>query len=413
VSRPASPKPSRPKPPDAVVLRAGRERSVARRHPWIFSGAIAHVGGALDDGSVVEVHSADGQRLGHGLLNRRSQITVRMLTWGDIERPDPGAWIQERLARALAARPSEGARRLVHAESDDLPGLVVDRYADFLVVQISTLGLDRQRETLVAALQELAAPKGIYERSEGEARKKEGLAPTTGVLAGEPPPDVVEIAESTSHGPVRLLVDVRRGHKTGAYLDQRINRRRVAAYAQGGSVLNVFSYTGGFGLHAARAGASRVVNVDASADALALSERSAEINGWRDRMEHLRGDAFTVLRDLREAGSLFDLVILDPPKFVDASAHLKSGTKGYNDINRVAMHLVRPGGHLATFSCSGLVSANLFQKIVFSASISSGQDAALVERLGQPDDHPVRLSFPEGEYLKGMVVRAGSALDRR
>jgi 23S rRNA (cytosine1962-C5)-methyltransferase len=265
--------------------------------------------------------------------------------------------------------------------------------------------MDRLRQPVVDALVDRLQPRGIFERSEGEGRKKERLEPSTGLLAGQEPPELVAIEEEGLEAPVTLLVDVRKGHKTGTYLDQRISRRRVSRYAPGKAVLNAFSYTGGFGLHAARAGAASVLDIDSSEEALATARASAEKNGVDGVVEHRHGDAFGVLRELRADGRTFDLVILDPPKFVESAAHLRAGSRGYQDINRVAMQLVRPGGHLATFSCSGLVSAEAFQRILWTASREAGRGAQIVERLGQPDDHPVRLDFPEGEYLKGVILR--------
>jgi 23S rRNA (cytosine1962-C5)-methyltransferase len=391
------------RPADAVFLREGRDKSVSNRHPWIFSGAVQSVGAAIEDGAIAPIRASGGQILGFGFVNRSSQIVVRMLSFGSLAvGPEE---IRERITVAARARAATGARRCVYAESDGLPGLIVDRYGAFAVIQISTLGMERLRAVLVQAVAETLGAEGVFERSEGEGRRKEGLKPRIGLAAGQEPPDLIQIVEDGVGGPVRLLVDVRKGHKTGAYLDQGRNRNRVASYASGGEVLNVFSYTGGFALHAATAGASRVLNLDASADALALSRRNAELCGFSGIIDHRRGDAFDVLRELRDQGARYALVIVDPPKFVDSARHLKAGTRGYKDINRVALELVRPGGHLATFSCSGLVSADLFQKIVWSATRDSNRRAAIVERLSQPEDHPVLLDFPESEYLKGLVLR--------
>jgi len=335
----------------------------------------------------------------------RSQITVRVLSFASDEKVDAAFW-ERRLARAFGARPGTSAARCVNAESDGLPGLVVDRYAGFLVIQASTAGIERHKAEIVSALERVASPRGIYERSDVDGRDKEGLAPSTGLLAGEEPPEFLEIREPSHDGSaVTLLVDVRNGHKTGTYLDQAENRRIVTASAKDRDVLNVFSYAGAFALHAARAGARRIVNVDSSSRALELSERTAALNGFGGLFEHVRSDAFEELRRLREAGESFDLVIIDPPKLSRSAGQVERAARAYKDLSRVAMHVTRPGGFLATFSCSGAVSSDLFQKIVWSASLESGRDAQMVARLGQASDHPVLLTFPEGEYLKGLFCR--------
>ena len=391
-----------------VLLKPGREKSVGLRHPWLFSGAIERIEGEADDGEVVDVVSAAGEWLARGYLNRRSQITVRLLTWDAEEQIDRRFW-QRRLERAIAGRaalaadPETTAYRLVHAESDGLPGLVVDRYGDWLAVQFLTLGIERQKETIVGLLMELIRPRGIYERSDVAVRRKEGLEPRRGLLAGEIPPSLVEVQE---HGH-RFSVDITRGQKTGFYLDQRENRRRVAAYAAGRELLNGFAYTGAFAVYALAAGARHVTNVESSYEALELVERNLALNGFDpDRQaEQIAGDVFAVLRHFRDAGRRFDLIILDPPRFAQTKGQVRAATRGYKDINLLALQLLRPGGFLATFSCSGQVSAELFQKVVFGASVDAGRDVQLLERLAQPPDHPVLLSFPEGAYLKGFICR--------
>jgi len=393
---------------DKVVLKPGKDRPVRGRHPWIFSGAIQRVEGKALDGSVVEVHAADGGWLARGYLNRRSQITVRLLTWDEGEAIDGDFWAR-RLRRAIAARQTLAdearttAYRLVYAESDGLPGLIVDRYGDFLVLQSLTLGIEQQKSLLVRLLADLLHPQGIYERSDVEVRRKEGLPETAGVLLGEAPPDLVEVAENGR----RFLVDVQHGHKTGFYLDQRENRCRVAAYCPDAEVLDAFAYTGGFGVYAAAAKARRVVSVEASEEALGLAQRNFALNGLDVAAhEFVLGDVFEVLRGYRQAGRQFDVVILDPPKFAAAAGQVTGALRGYKDVNLLGMQLLRPGGVLATFSCSGLVGADLFQQVVWEASVDAGRDVQIIERLAQASDHPVLLSFPEGEYLKGLICRA-------
>jgi len=391
-----------------IVLKPGREKSVLRRHPWLFSGAIQDIEGQPADGEVVDVLDSRRSWLARGHLNRNSQIVVRLLTWDSTEQVSRQLW-RRRLEMAVSARArlaaddSTTAYRLVHAESDGIPGLIVDRYADWLVVQFLTMGIDRQRQIFADLLSELLAPKGIYDRSDVAVRRKEGLEETAGPLAGACPPPLVEIRE---HG-LRFVVDVAGGQKTGFYLDQRENRHRVSLWAAGREVLNSFSFSGGFGVYAMAAGATRVINVDTSLPALEQAEHNLTLNGFDPdhQTEQIAGDVFQLLRDYRQQGQRFDMVILDPPKFALSKANVEAAARGYKDINLLAMQILNPGGILATFSCSGLVSPDLFQKILFGASVDAGRDVQILEQLGQPADHPVLLSFPEGAYLKGYVCR--------
>ena len=392
-----------------VILKAGREKPVRQRHPWLFSGAIQKIDGDVADGGIADVVSSGGEFLARGYLNRRSQIVVRLLTWDEAEAIDEVFW-RARLERAMRARSTEeDVCRLINAESDGLPGLVVDRYGEWLVVQALTLGIERLKSELVSLLVGLLKAGGVYERSDVKVREKEGLPQVTGVLHGEEPPDEIEISERDGSGrAVRFLVDVKRGHKTGFYLDQRENRRKVAAYCQNADVLNLFAYTGGFACHALAAGARSVVNVDSSAEALALARRNVALNGFDARDgDFVEGDVFGMLRKYRAGGRRFDAIVLDPPKFVHSVGQIERASRAYKDLNLVAMQILQPGGILATFSCSGLVSPDLFQKIVFGASIDAGRDAQIVEKLSQASDHPILLSFPEAEYLKGLVCRVG------
>ncbi len=390
-----------------VVLKSGREKPARQRHPWIFSGAVQGIDGDVIEGGIADVVSARGEFLARGYVNRRSQIVVRLLTWDEAEAIDEAFW-RARLERAIGARSTEGeACRLVNAESDGLPGLVVDRYADWLVVQVLTLGIERVKRELVVVLTALLDARGVYERSDVDVRAKEGLPQAVGVLQGEEPPDEIEIAERDRSGrALRFAVDVKRGHKTGFYLDQRENRRKVAAYCRGADLLNLFSYTGGFAVHAWAAGARSVVNVDSSAEALALARRNVALNEFTVYDgDFVEGNGFGVLRQYRAESRAFDVIVLDPPKFVHSAGQIEKASRAYKDLNLVAMQILRPGGMLATFSCSGLVSPDLFQKIVFGASIDAGREAQVIEKLSQSGDHPILLSFPEAEYLKGLVCR--------
>jgi 23S rRNA (cytosine1962-C5)-methyltransferase len=390
----------------SIRLKPAKDKAVHNRHPWIFSGAIAQVQGAPTLGALVCVNDYAGRFLAWGYYNPHSQIAVRLLSWEEDVEIDAGFWrraLQAACARRaeLAQDPTTDAYRLVFAESDGLPGLIVDRYGEWLVLQALTLGIELHKLMLAEILMELLAPRGIYERSDVDVRAQEGLAPATGVLLGERPPDEGIIIQEQG---LRFRVDVVRGHKTGFYLDQRDNRRKVAAYCRAKDVLNAFAYTGGFAVYAARQGARSVTNLDSSAEALRAAAQNLQLNGFtRDADTWVEGDAFQVLRRFRDQGRQFDVVILDPPKFAFSRAQVNAATRGYKDINMLGMALLRPGGILSTFSCSGLVSEDLFQKVLFGASVDVRREVRILERLGQGGDHPVLLTFPEAAYLKGFI----------
>lgn len=393
---------------DQVVLKKGRTKPALQKHPWIFSGAVARIVGDPADGDLVELRDAGNNFLAHGLLNRRSQIVVRLVNWQRDQVPDTAFW-RRRLERALAGRsalaayPVTDAYRLVHAEADGLPGLIVDRYGDYLVVQFLILGMERRKKDIADLLMELAAPRGIWERSDAPVRAKEGLPAVSGLLRGDSLPERLEVLENARH----FLVDLTAGQKTGFYLDQRVNRQRVSTYCAGKTVLDAFCYSGGFSVYAATAGAGLLTLVDSSADALALAAENLRLNK-RDiaEDEFLTANVFEQLRRFRTEGRTFDVVVLDPPKFAHSQAEVSRAARGYKDINLLAMQLLSPGGILATFSCSGLVSADLFQKIVFGAAVDAGRDVQILERLAQGPDHPILLTFPQSEYLKGLICRA-------
>ncbi len=388
----------------SVILKPKREKSLLRRHPWIFSGAVARTEGKPEAGETVDIKASDGTLCGRGAWSPKSQIVIRAWTFSPDEEIGP-QFFRSRLERAIRSRGTQiekGCGRLVNAEADGLPGLIVDRYADFLVCQFLAAGAEFWRETIVSLLAEILPVQGIYERSDADVRQKEGLAQRTGVLAGEQPPDLVEICE----GKLRFLVDVKQGHKTGFYLDQRENRIRVAAYATGAEVLNCFSYTGGFAVAALDAGAKDVINVDASAPALELARRNMELNGQDlSAAENVEGDVFAVLRKYRDMDRRFDLIVLDPPKFAESRTHLEKACRGYKDINLLAFKMLRPGGILSTFSCSGLVDRDIFDRTIAYAALDAGCEAQVLHRLEQAPDHPASLSFPEGSYLKGLICR--------
>ncbi len=387
----------------AIVLKRNKEKPVRQRHPWIFSGAIARVAGAPAAGEVVDVRAADGRWLARAEFNPRSQIRARVFCWDEQARVDEAFW-RGRLAAAIARRdailPGAEARRLVFAESDGLPGLIVDQYGDHLVTQFLTAGAEARKTMTVRHLVALLHPASIIHRDD-PMRRKEGLPPADGALHGQPPAEPLIITEN-GH---RFLVDLRSGQKTGFYLDQAANRAALAPRCAGKEVLNAFSYTGAFAVYALAAGATHVINLDASAEALSLAEANLRLNGFTpDRWETIQADVFKQLRAWRDAGRQFDLIILDPPKFATSRGHLQRAARGYKDINWLAMRLLRPGGLLATFSCSGLVSAVLFQKILFGAALDAGRDARIIGHFHQGPDHPVLLTFPEAAYLKGFLL---------
>ena len=387
-----------------LILKPGREKSVKRRHPWIFSGAVARVTGDPESGETVQVVSHDGQPLAVAAWSPQSQIVARAWDWR--MREIGPEFFTERIGQALALRrdllPGTGAMRLVHGESDGLPGVVIDRYGDVVVLQLSSAGAMRWRDAIAGAVETHAQPRTIFERSDSDVLALEGLAPQVAHLRGEPLPADVVVEEAG----LKYRVDVAGGHKTGFYLDQRANRARVRALAAGRDVLDCFCYTGGFALNAAAGGARSVTAVDSSGPALATLRANAALNELPvpDAME---GDVFALLRGFRDRGRRFGLIVLDPPKFAPTAAHAERAARAYKDINLLAFKLLEPGGLLFTFSCSGGVDAALFQKIVAGAALDAGVDARIVERLGAGPDHPVALNFPEGDYLKGLVCRVG------
>lgn len=390
-----------------VFLKNGREKSVLRRHPWIFSGALNDEGASC--GGLVRVKSAKGETLGYGWLSPSSQIRVRMLSFDSSSVPDD-AYLRARLREAVARRGYFGAggcsesaaRRLVNAENDGLPGVVVDAYAGWTILQLTSAFAATNRALIVDELLSLGA-RGVSERSDVQVRAKEGLV--VGAfehLAGVEPPETITIDENG----VKFLIDVRAGHKTGYYLDQREARRLVGEYAKG-EVLNCFSYTGGFGIYAAKGGAESVLQVDVSAEALRRARENAALNGLSEsQVRTEEADVFKFLRTCRDSGRRFDTIVLDPPKFAETKAQVMKAARGYKDINLLAMKLLRPGGILATFSCSSAMTSDLFDKVVAEAAVDAKRDFTILARTLQADDHPVSVHFPEGQYLKGLVLRA-------
>lgn len=390
----------------ALTLKPGREKSLLRRHPWIFSGAIERVDEGIASGATVDILSAGGEFLARGFYSPHSQIRARIWTFDD--EPVGEGFFRDRLRRALEARQAWNLRsqtdaiRLVHAESDGIPGLVVDQYGEMLVMQCLTAGVDAWRETLADLLLQETGLRHVFERSDADVRELEGLPVQVGMLRGTQTDLLFPITE---YG-LQFKVDLVSGHKTGFYLDQRTNRQQVRARSPGKEVLDCFCYTGGFSVNALSGGAASVVSVDVSAEALGLARENILLNGLpEERYRAVEGDVFQVLRRLRDERRSFDMIVLDPPKFAPTSAQVEKASRGYKDINLLAFKLLRRGGLLFTFSCSGGVDAGLFQKIVASAALDAGVQAQIIQHLEQAPDHPVALNFPEGTYLKGLVCR--------
>jgi 23S rRNA (cytosine1962-C5)-methyltransferase len=387
-----------------VRLRPGRDKSLRRRHPWLFSGAIDSVRGDPANGATVALLDSGGEFLAWAAYSAHSQLRARVWSW-DAAQPIDADFFRRRLTAAIARRAAwmdgSDAARLVHAESDGLPGLILDRYGDTLVMQLLSSGPEFHRDTLADLALELSGAARLYERSDVDVRALDGLPERVGPLRGSEPPDPVLITEDG----LRFAVDVRRGHKTGHYLDQRRNRLTLRGLAAGRDTLDCFCYTGGFSVNLLAGGAKSVVGLDASGPALALAEQNLALNGLADgRFEPLEGDVFQKLRTFRDSRRSFDLIVLDPPKFAQNAAQAERAARGYKDINLLALKLLRPGGLLATFSCSGGVDAALFQKIVAGAALDAGVSAQILGYFQQGPDHPVALAFPEGAYLKGLLV---------
>lgn len=385
-----------------IVLKAGREKSLLRRHPWIFSGAIHHADEGIPSGGTVDLLSFHQQFLARAAYSPNSQIRARVWTFAD-ELVDK-EFFRKRIRRAIDLRTSivgsSEAIRLIYAESDHIPGLIVDRYGKMLVMQCLTAGSEYWKETLADLLLEETGLTTIYERSDADVRELEGLELKVGVLRG----DLPQVPMTIDEHQLKFNINFADGHKTGFYLDQRNNRLRVRELAKDRDVLDCFCYTGGFSVNALVGGAKSVLSVDSSGDALTVCKENVALNHI-DTSRHmtLEGDVFHLLRRFRDEGRSFDMIVLDPPKFAPTAAHAEKATRAYKDINLFAFKLLRPGGILVTFSCSGGVDSLLFQKIIAGAALDAGAEAQIVEHLSQGPDHPVALQFPEGAYLKGLI----------
>ncbi|MEY8187191.1 23S rRNA (cytosine(1962)-C(5))-methyltransferase RlmI [Serratia marcescens] len=390
-----------------LYLAKGREKSLLRRHPWVFSGAVQRVEGKAHSGETIDILDSQGKWLACGAYSPESQIRARVWTFQQDEEINIDFFIR-RLQQAqswrdwVAQRDGLDGYRLIAGESDGLPGITIDRFQNFLVLQLLSAGAEYQRPALLSALQHCYPECSIYDRSDVAVRKKEGLPLAQGPVLGDLPPELLPITE---HG-MKLLVDIQQGHKTGFYLDQRDSRLAARNYSAGRRVLNCFSYTGAFAVSALMGGCAQVISVDTSQAALDIAKQNVELNKLDlNKAEFVRDDVFQLLRNYRTQGEKFDLIIMDPPKFVENKNQLASACRGYKDINMLALQLLNPGGILLSFSCSGLMPTDLFQKILADAAVDAGRDVQFIEQFRQAADHPVIATYPEGLYLKGFACR--------
>lgn len=390
-----------------IQLKPGKERSLLRKHPWIFSGAIERVFGDPLNGSTVAVIGHKDEFLGWGTYSKQSKIQVRLWSWDELK-PIDHSLIRLLVQQAFDARSElvglsdTNSFRIVHGESDGIPGLIVDRYDDFLVIQSLSAGVEFWLNEIVESLVDVTGFRNIYERSDVEIRLLEGLPSRKGVLRGDQPPGFIEISE----GKAKFLVDIKTGQKTGFYLDQRDNRNILRNLARDREILDCFCYTGGFTINALLGNPKEVTVIDSASKALEVCKRNVEINGFSSTdVGYIEGDVSQLLRVYRDRGRFFDLIILDPPKFAHNLSQVDKASRGYKDINLLAMKLLRPGGLLLTFSCSGNISLDLFQKILAGAALDAGGNFQILQTLHQATDHLVSLNFPEGTYLKGLLIR--------
>ena len=390
-------------PSASLHLKADRDRSLKRGHPWILSGAVAKVEGDPQPGDTVRIIAVNGTELATASYSPFSALRARVWSF-DPNVEITAGFIAETINKAVAQRNTDPELthtcRLIFGDADGLPGLTVDRYGEVAVMEINSVGIERWRDAVVSTLMKVEGITCVYERSEGADREREGLTVRNGLAAGTLPAKIYAV-----EGNEKYIVNVEEGHKTGFYIDQRDSRKLVASLAPGLRVLNVFGYTGSFGIVAAKNGATSVTTVESSGPALELAKQNAELNGV-DVGEVIEGDAFEVLRRMRDRRAEFDLIILDPPKYSASAKHIERATRKYKDINLVGIKLLAPGGKLMTFSCSQTMDADLFQKVVAGAALDAKRDLRIIRRLGQPVDHPVHLHFPESEYLKGLLLQA-------
>lgn len=390
-----------------VILKKGKEKAALQRHPWIFSGALDKVKGSPANGEVVRVCAADQSFLAYGYYHAGSRVALRLLEWEESQVIDK-AWYAQKINMAIAARAhvlqqeDTNTCRLVFSEADYLPGLIVDQYADFLSLQILSAGIENVKAEIIEILRDVLHPKGIFDKSDANARTHEQLEVSQGLLWGENPPEFIEVRENG----VRYHINIADGQKSGFYCDQRDNREILAAYTRGKSVLDCFCYSGGFTLNSLKHGASAVTSVDSSALAIETLAHNLELNDFSGSAQHsIQSDVNKQLRAFREEGKTFDVIVLDPPKYAPSRSALDRAARAYKDLNRLGMLLLNSGGLLATYSCSGAVDLETFKQIIAWAALDAGREVQIIRQFHQPEDHPVRISFPEGEYLKGLLVR--------
>jgi 23S rRNA (cytosine1962-C5)-methyltransferase len=389
-----------------IILKKGKEKAAILRHPWIFSGALDKIKGSPANGEIVAVWSASKEFLAYGYFNDQSRVALRLMEWDQDVTIDE-AWYAKRLEKAIASRAhilndNTNTCRLVFSEADLLPGLIVDKYADFLSVQILSAGIKTVKETIINILRSALDPKGIFDKSDAGARKHENLEPAEGLLWGEQPPEFIEVKENG----LIYHINIAEGQKSGFYCDQRDNREILAAYTKGKTVLDCFCYSGGFTLNSLKTGASHVTSVDSSALAIETLKHNLELNGFSENVQtSIQSDVNKQLRVFKEENQKFGAVVLDPPKFAPSRSALDRAARAYKDLNRLGMLLLEPGGVLATFSCSGAVDMETFKQIIAWAALDAGREVQIIKQFHQPEDHPIRMSFPEGEYLKGLLLR--------
>lgn len=389
-----------------IILKRGKEKAAIQRHPWVFSGALEKLKGKPNDGDVVKVFAFDGEFLAYGYFNGNSRVAVRLLEWNEDQVIDQ-SWYQNRLKQAIASRAfilndETNTCRLVFSEADFLPGLIVDKYADFLSLQILSSGIERVKNDIVEILRSALNPKGIFDKSDATARGHEGLPIENGLLWGENPPEFLEVKENG----IIYHINIAEGQKSGFYCDQRDNRKILASYTKDKKVLDCFSYSGGFSLNSLANGAKSVTSVDSSALAIDTLKQNIELNKFdTNKVTTIQSDVNKQLRAFAAAGESFDVIVLDPPKYAPSRSALDRAARAYKDLNRLGMLLLEKGGLLATFSCSGAVDIETFKQIVAWAALDAGKEVQIIKQFCQPEDHPVRISFSEGEYLKGLLLR--------
>jgi 23S rRNA (cytosine1962-C5)-methyltransferase len=389
-----------------VILKKGKEKAAMLHHPWIFSGAIDKIKGKPLNGEIVKVCSASAEFLAYGYYNDQSRVALRLMEWEESKTIDK-EWYQEKLRNAIASRKhllnaGTNTCRLVFSEADFLPGLIVDQYADFLSLQILSAGIENVKEEIIELLKEELNPRGIFDKSDAGARKHENLEATQGLLWGETPPEFIEVRENG----IAYHINIADGQKSGFYCDQRDNREILAAYSKDKNVLDCFCYSGGFTLNSLKHGAAHVTSVDSSALAIETLAHNLELNGFDPTQQlSIQSDVNKQLRVFKEEGKKFDIVVLDPPKYAPSRSALDRAARAYKDLNRLGMLLLEKGGILATYSCSGAVDMETFKQIIAWAALDAGKEVQIIKQFHQPEDHPVRVSFPEGEYLKGLLLR--------